>query len=406
MYAKKVYLVAITMLVILGDVSGQNDTSKSDPYEDPTYSVRQLDIYDVVDWLFKINIANRPDTAKILPWRMLFSGAPAFGYTLEGGYQGCVSGNISFYTGGFDTTNLSVIKGSVQFSQMKQFIIPLISNVWLPGNRFDLLCISSYYMYPSYTYGLGSNTSYHRADYVYYDYIKFYPELLRHFASYYYAGLGYNLDYHYNIHELHESVTDFPVYSDDATKTVSSGVLFHFIYDNRVNINNPKKAFYGSVIYRYNSTLLGSDVNWQYIQLEARKYFLLSPNKVLALWSWNEFTFGGKAPYYDLPSTGWDTYSNTGRGYIQSRFRGPAMIYGEAELRFGILKNGLLGGVIFANATSVSNWPDKVFNAVFPGEGVGLRLKFNKYSGVNVCIDYAFGEQGSHGFFFNLGEVF
>jgi outer membrane protein assembly factor BamA len=252
---------------------------------------------------------------------------------------------------------------------------------------------------------LGSNTSYANGDFVDYSYIKVYQEALRHFNSFYYLGLGYNLDYHFNITDK-TPVTDYPQYNGTASHTISSGWVLHFMYDSRTNINNPKDAFYGSIIYRDNSALLGSDQNWQYVQLEVRKYFKLSAHKVLAFWSWNEFTFGGKAPYFDLPGNGWDTYSNTGRGYIQGRFRGPDMIYGETELRFGITRNGLLGGVIFANATSVANWPDVKFDEIFPGEGVGLRIKFNKYSDVNVCIDYGFGIQGSRGIFFNLGEVF
>ncbi len=107
-----------------------------------------------------------------------------------------------------------------------------------------------------------------------------------------------------------------------------------------------------------------------------------------------------------MPSNGWDIYSNSGRGYIQGRFRGQNMLYDEAEYRFKITSNGLLGGVVFANAESVSEYPSNKFVYLDPGEGFGLRLKMNKYSDVNLCVDYGFGLYGSRGFFFNLGEVF
>jgi hypothetical protein len=81
-------------------------------------------------------------------------------------------------------------------------------------------------------------------------------------------------------------------------------------------------------------------------------------------------------------------------------------VYGEAEYRFKILRNGLVGGVAFANAQTVTNWPGNNFNGVAFGVGTGLRLKFNKYSRTNVCIDYAWGQGGSQGVFVNLGEVF
>ena len=47
-------------------------------------------------------------------------------------------------------------------------------------------------------------------------------------------------------------------------------------------------------------------------------------------------------------------YGNTGRGFIQGRFRGKNFVYGEAEYRFGITRNRLLGGVVFSNAQSVT----------------------------------------------------
>ena len=172
-------------------------------------------------------------------------------------------------------------------------------------------------------------------------------------------------------------------------------------------MNNSTNANYVSITYRYNSTLLGSSNDWQLILLKATKYITLGKSRsVLAFWTWDEFTFGGRAPYFDLPSNGWDTYGNTGRGYIQSRFRGKNMVYLESEYRFPITKNGLFGGVIFANCESESEWPSNKFSYLAPGEGIGLRVKMNKHSNVNLCIDYGFGVMGSRGFFFNLGEVF
>jgi len=107
-----------------------------------------------------------------------------------------------------------------------------------------------------------------------------------------------------------------------------------------------------------------------------------------------------------MPSTGWDPFSNTGRGYIQGRFRSKNLVYTEAEYRFKVLRNGLIGGVVFGNAQTVTDWPSNSFNSLALGAGAGVRLKFNKHSRTNVCIDYAFGQGGSQGVFVNLGEVF
>jgi hypothetical protein len=106
------------------------------------------------------------------------------------------------------------------------------------------------------------------------------------------------------------------------------------------------------------------------------------------------------------PATGWDDQYNTGRGYIQSRFRGNNMSYLETEYRFGISKNGLVGGILFVNAEKFSDELSATYKSILPGYGLGLRLKLNKYSKTNICLDYGFGNNSSQGFFVNLGEVF
>jgi len=114
----------------------------------------------------------------------------------------------------------------------------------------------------------------------------------------------------------------------------------------------------------------------------------------------------GNPPYLDLPGTGTDTYNNTGRAYEQDRFIGKRLVDLEAEFRFGITRNGLIGAVIFCNAASVSEFSSNKFEVIYPGFGMGLRIRFNKFSNTNACLDYGIGTNGSHGLFGNLGEVF
>jgi hypothetical protein len=82
------------------------------------------------------------------------------------------------------------------------------------------------------------------------------------------------------------------------------------------------------------------------------------------------------------------------------------MVYAEAEYRYRISANGLFGGVFFLNAQSFSAAPGTRLQTVQPGFGPGLRVKLNKLTKTNVCIDYGFGTQGSKGLFVNVGEMF
>jgi hypothetical protein len=153
---------------------------------------------------------------------------------------------------------------------------------------------------------------------------------------------------------------------------------------------------------------LGSTSSWQSLIVDVKKYINLpaGSDNVLALWNYEWLTLNGRPGFLDLPATQWDTYSATGRGYIQGRFRGAQMVYGEAEYRFKILDNGLLGGVFFLNAESLSAAPGTRLQAFQPGYGPGLRIKFNKVSKTNLCVDYGFGRQGSNGLFIDVGEIF
>ena len=114
----------------------------------------------------------------------------------------------------------------------------------------------------------------------------------------------------------------------------------------------------------------------------------------------------GKAPYLNLPSNGWDTYGRGGRGYLPGRIRGSDQIYIEAEYRWTLTRDGLWGAVVFVNGTSTMDPDTGIFSRLDHGAGVGLRIKFNKNTSTNLCLDYGWGRDDSHYFFLGMTEVF
>ncbi|HEX3767838.1 MAG TPA: hypothetical protein VHT72_05640, partial [Puia sp.] len=223
-----------------------------------------------------------------------------------------------------------------------------------------------------------------------------------------YAGGGYQLDYHWSIQQVNPPVqkTDYDIYGFSTT-SLSSGLAVDILYDSRKSSVNPAGGtFYANLSFLQNAVFLGSNSSWNSVLIDIRKYFRMPGNNVLALWSYNVFTLSGNPPYLDLPGTGTDTYNNTGRGYIYDRFIGRKMVDLEIEYRYHITRNGLLGGVVFANAESLSELNNNRFEVISPAAGIGLRIKFNKFSNTNVGIDYGIGTHGSRGFYGNLGEVF
>ena len=335
------------------------------------------------------------------------------GYVLQTGITGELAANASFFTSKSDLGNISTVNTGFIYSQYKQVLIPLESSIWLEDNKYNFLGDWRYYKYPTYTYGLGGHTSTAEADLIDYNYLRVYQTVYKQIYGDFHAGFGYNLDYHWNITDEGKN-TDFQEYNKSAgdtneTKTTSSGFTLNLLYDSRRNSNNPQGgASYANITFRDNLTFLGSNEDWKSMIFDFRKYISLpgNSNNVLAIWNLDWFTLAGQPPYLDLPSTGWDTYSNTGRGYIQGRLRGDNFLYLETEYRFEIMKNGFLGGVVFSNLETISDYPGNQFSTLYPGAGLGVRIKLNKYSNTCLAIDYGFGANGSGGFFFNLGEVF
>jgi outer membrane protein assembly factor BamA len=354
---------------------------------------------------------NRKDSTLQKTGKLHISALPVVGYTLQTGFAGVLSSNFAFYTSEHSQANISSILTSITYSQYHQIIFPIQADIWTKGNQYNIVTDWRYLKYPSLTYGLGGNTSPDSGYNIDYTYLRLHQAIMKKVTSDTYLGLGYDLDYLWNIQELDPPTgehTDFQRYGLHKTE-LASGISLHFLYDSRRNQLNPDNGSYASISYRPNFTFLGSDANWQSLILDLREYIPLpgGTHNVLALWSYNWFTTGGgDPPYLLLPSSGWDAYSNTARGYIQGRFRSRNMLYLESEYRFQILNNGLLGGVVFGNAQSFSEQGSGRFEYVAPGFGGGIRISLNKFSRTNLCIDYGWGTHGSGGFFVNLGEVF
>jgi hypothetical protein len=380
---------------------------KSTAIADSSAEKNELDMIDMVRRLQK------KKTARTDMGGAHLSALPVAGYSLQTGLAAVLSANLGFYTTDHhhETEKISSILSSFTYSQYNQIIFPVQADIWTKGSRYNIITDWRYLKYPSRTFGLGGRSSLNNGYTIDFNYIKLHQTLLRRITADLYGGLGYYYDYFWNVKEIDPpagSETSFKKYG--LTNTVrSSGIALRLLYDSRRNQINPANGWFGSIVYRPNFTFMGSDNNWQSLLIELRKYikFPAGSKNVLAFWSYNWLTLGTeKPPYLLLPSTGWDDFYNTGRGYIQGRYRGKDMLYFESEYRFGITNNGLLGGVLFVNAESFSKELSKQLAVVAPACGLGVRIKLNKFSGANLCVDYGFGADGSRGISVNLGEVF
>ncbi len=363
------------------------------------------DVYHAI--FYKHN--QQPKTIKEKKYHLAI--IPAAGYSLQTGWAALISGNLAYKNSESPTQKESSITTSFTYSQYNQIIIPLIANIWTKNNQFNYITDFRYIQYPSSIYGLGGKTDPNQGYTINFTGIKLHQTVQKKVANNLYAGLGYYYDQFWDIRALDSLKRNRArtLSKKLGTSEISSGFALKLLYDSRINQINPQQGIYANVVYRPNFMFLGSDENWQSLLADVRTYipFPKQSHNILAFWGLAWLSVGSNTPpYLMLPSVGWDDNYNTGRGYIQGRFRGRNMFYAETEYRARLTRNNLISGVLFFNAEKFSDDLSATYTIIKPGYGFGIRVKLNKTSGTNLCLDYGFGDNGSKGFFVNIGEVF
>jgi outer membrane protein assembly factor BamA len=242
-----------------------------------------------------------------------------------------------------------------------------------------------------------------------YNLIRFYETVYRGISQDFLVGLGYHLNYYFGIVDHNAAqgiVTPYVQYSGgQPTSSTSSGLSFNVLSDTRDNPLNTRNGLLARGSLHFLPRWMGSDATWQSLETELKTYHKVGGRNVLAFWGLAWLTMG-QPPYLDLPAIGWDYNNRSGRGYAQGRIRARDMVYGEAEYRMTLSRDGLLGAVAFFNVTSTNDAVTGALQTPDPGGGVGLRLKLNKNSNTNIGIDFGVGAEGSKGVFFGTGEAF
>ncbi|TLX76521.1 hypothetical protein E9993_06425 [Labilibacter sediminis] len=349
----------------------------------------------------------------------------------------------TWYMGDPSNTSISSGLGTVIYTTNKQWILTAKTNVFLEGDSWNLLGDYRFFITSQPTYGLGTGpqsgkpvgTGIEYEDGMFskpisigqmmeFNYFRFHQTVLKRIEdTRFFAGIGYHLDYHYNIVDnLLDLEAEEPVltshYSYNTMHGLStdnyllSGISVNALYDSRDNAVNPYSGRYAFANIRINPTFLGNEKSSSLLWLEYRDYLNLNkqrPRHMIGFWTYGWFVTSGEVPYLDLPAVGWDQFGRSGRAYTQGRFRGENLMYGEIEYRFPLQKNKeTFGGVVFVNTTTATNEMADInlMQNLDYGYGVGLRVMLNKKSRANLNIDFAWGKYGASGFYLGLNEVF
>jgi outer membrane protein assembly factor BamA len=356
------------------------------------------------------------------------------------GFQFGVAGQGAWYNGFPEDTRISQASANVTVTAKSQVLITVKSTVMSKQDKWIWMGDWRYYFYSQSTYGLGTNSPDSASlDYginvggvdtesnpgeqpMDFRWLRLHETVLRQVKQNLFAGVGYHLDMYQNILDknldlANGKLTDHYIYSAqrgfDPEKYSISGLSVNVVYDSRDNQINPYKGLYVNGSYKFNSTALGSTRASEFVWLELRAYKGLSatnPRHLLGFWTFANSLVGGSAPYLTLPAANYDMRNRSARAYVQGRFRGEELVYGELEYRFPISPcSGVLGGVVFVNGITASNRETgaqvRVFDYIKAGYGFGLRIAADKLSRTNIAIDVGFGEK-SMGIYFGAAEVF
>jgi hypothetical protein len=366
-------------------------------------SIRRVDIVDYLVKIFRIKNSEEKRTDR----KVRFSLFPT---TTSGGKTVFTAFNLAFLLGDIKDTKVSNIYFYPYIGFGGQYGFQFQPNIWLKRNRWNFTGEYFILNYPQETWGLGGDSKEENLTMIDYDHIRVHQNVLKGIFPNFSVGLGYAYDKHYNIkvEESDYSSIISGYLPEDKDYTVSSGITVPLMYDLRKNQLNPQNGFMTSVTYSFYDPVLGSDDRWQSLFVDSRKYFHFAgaKHKILALRGYYWTILSGNSPYLDLPANRWEPVpGSVSRGIRQNRYRSNAMLYFEAEYRFGITANGLLGGVLFANVTSASQYNTQQFSYWHPAGGTGIRLKFNKYSNTNVTFDFGFSKEYAS-VYVNIGEAF
>ena len=432
-------LQLLFFLVITGGVVAQKDesASKSVPPGSDTVKAKpekECQQGAIGDLFKKKQKAPKP------PKKFMALVLPNISSNPTNGFVFGVGGTFGWYMGSKENTRVSAAPFTVALTSKKQLISFVKSNIYTKEDNFFLQGDWRFYLYSQPTYGLGTNSpdtmnipaGFHwdgeggdldsAAFPMKFNYIRFHEIVNRKIVKNFYVGIGYHFDYYYSIRDekFHMGTTDTlwtphsfysRMYNYDTTGYMLSGLSANVVYDSRDNQANPYKGIYANINYRYNLNFLGSGSDCSELWMEFRTYVNLSKNKprhMVAFWIFGDFNVTGHMPYMTLPNLGGDQRARSGRGYTNGRFRGKNLVYGEVEYRFPIWPcSNIIGGVVFANATSTDN-PDRdvaLFKYIQPAVGFGLRIMINKYFRTNINLDFAIGSKSS-GFYFSGQETF
>lgn len=336
------------------------------------------------------------------PGESSFRIYPTLGYSPETSFEFGLS-SLFLFQAKKDTLNrLSEIAAFTFITLEAQYGIWLDNAIYGDKDKWFFLGRTRFQRFPLLYYGIGPQTPGKDPALIDANYILLKQRVLRKIIPNLFVGPEIDYQQLYNTHfnQPDNHVYDKPI-GTDGTRNIGLGAAL--VYDNRHNVLNVRKGFFGEISFLKYAPGLGSNYNFQAVNLDIRSSHPTNVRNVLAWQVYGSFT-SGNVPFNQLALMGGEMIM---RGYYYGRYRDKNMIATQIEHRwlpFGFSKR--IGAVAFAGAAVVS---PKItsFDTRYlrPSGGVGIRYLLFPKKDIFLRLDVGFTREGP-GFYLFTGEAF
>ncbi len=337
------------------------------------------------------------------PGKPSFRIYPTLAYSPETSFEFGFSSLLLFQAKNDTLNRLSEVQAFTFITLEAQYGIWLDNAIYGDKDKWFFLGRTRFQRFPLLYYGIGPETPGSEPALIDANYLLLRQRVLRKIVPNLFIGPEVDYQQLYNTkfnqpegHDVYEPPTG-------SNGTTNLGLGAALVYDNRHNVLNVRKGFFGEISFLNYGKKIGSDYNFYGLNLDVRSSHKTGNRNVLAWQVYGNF-LSGDVPFNQLALMGGEMIM---RGYYSGRYRDKNMIAAQAEHRWLPFKfSKRFGGTVFAAAAVVAPRVNEfTWKHIRPSGGVGLRYLLFPKKDIFLRLDLGFTKEGP-GFYLFTGEAF
>ena len=334
--------------------------------------------------------------------RPKFIAYPTLAYTPETKWEVGVNALYVYYANRDTLNRLSEINAFAFVTLESQYGLWLDHALYSDQSTWFFLGRARFQQFPLLYFGEGPDVSGEELAEIGAGSISIRERVLRKVKGAFYAGLETDFQRLSNV--TFDQISSEPFPEPNGLEAYTNlGLGVGLVYDDRHNVLNVRKGFFGEAGFLRYDDAWGSDYPFTSYFLDARYFVPTSDQQVLA----SQFFFSyvdGNPTFNQLSLMGGE---NLMRGYYTGRYRDNLLVAAQTEYRFLPFPfSKRWGGAAFVSAGTVSESPRKVdLSALKVAGGVGARFLIFPSKDVFTRFDVAMTEDGI-AYYFYIGEAF